>query len=259
MHRFWAASLVIIVLAVGTLFLSHARASDETFNEAVSAVKSKDYVRAVDLFEPLANAGLHDAQYNLAVLLRRGLGRPQDFRTALKWSWLAQLGDIKRAKKTSEELADMFSDELLVEIREEVRLFLKNQIDQGDRIALLHYGQFFIEIMDEPNYNEAYVWHSIAAAFRIKGSIAGREEIASELDVEMLPELQATARVAFRSMQEAEEKSTSSKVQSEAPTSSQTAQPNEEKTPVEPEGNEQSSGTSEDIQNLDRNETRIEG
>ena len=196
----WVALGFVLITIASSLYLP-ARASDEAFNQAVEAVKSKDYVKAVDLFEPLANEGIHDAQYNLAILLRRGLGRPQDFRAALKWSWLAHLGNIRRAKNTSEELSEMFSDELLVEIREDVRLFLKDQIDRGNREALPQYGRFFTEILDEPNYDEAYLWYSIAAAWRVKGGIAGREEIASNVDIEMIPELQARARDIFKTMQ----------------------------------------------------------
>ena len=201
-RNYWVALGFVLITIVSSLYLP-AHASDEDFNQAVEAVKSKDYVKAIDLFEPLANEGIHDAQYNLAILLRRGLGRPQDFRAALKWSWLAHLGNIRRAKKTSEELSEMFSDELLIEIREDVRLFLKDQIDKGNREALAQYGRFFTEILDEPNYDEAYLWYSIAAAWRVKGGIAGREEIASNVEREMIPDLQARARDIFKTMKNA--------------------------------------------------------
>jgi uncharacterized protein len=201
-RNYWVA-LAIVLITIVSFLDAPARASNEDFNKAVEAVKTKDYVKAVDLFVPLANAGIHDAQYNLAILLRRGLGRPQDFRAALKWSWLAHLGNIRRAKNTSEELSEMFSDELLEEIREDVRLFLKDQIDKGNREALTQYGRFFTEILDEPNYDEAYLWYSIAAAWRVKGGIVGREEIASNVEIEMIPELQARARDIFKTMQNA--------------------------------------------------------
>ncbi|MEK9850044.1 MAG: hypothetical protein VW665_06005, partial [Candidatus Puniceispirillum sp.] len=53
--------------------------SDKTFQEAIKAYKTKDYVHAFRLFEVQANAAQHDAQYNLALLLKTGRGTPQHY------------------------------------------------------------------------------------------------------------------------------------------------------------------------------------
>ena len=64
---------------------------NQIFNEAVQAVKERDYTRALNLFEKQATNAKHDAQYNMAVLLQAGKGRPRNYSTALYWSWLAKL------------------------------------------------------------------------------------------------------------------------------------------------------------------------
>ena len=57
--------------------------SNATFNEAVQAVKDKNFRHAVKLFSLQAENNQHDAQYNLAILLEAGKGAPQDFTKAL--------------------------------------------------------------------------------------------------------------------------------------------------------------------------------
>ena len=49
-----------------------SHSADDTFGEAVQAVKDRDYGRALRLFEQQANDAKHDAQYNMAVLLQAG-------------------------------------------------------------------------------------------------------------------------------------------------------------------------------------------
>ena len=52
---------------------------NEAFSTAVKAVKARDYSRALTLFEQQANNAKHDAQYNMAVLLQAGKGRPSNY------------------------------------------------------------------------------------------------------------------------------------------------------------------------------------
>ena len=64
----------------------------------MQAVKDKNYAHAITLFEEQAKLPRHDAQYNLAVLLNAGKGRPRNYVDALYWSWQAQLGEIEDAE-----------------------------------------------------------------------------------------------------------------------------------------------------------------
>ena len=91
------------------------------FFEAVTAVKNKDYGHAVKLFSSQAENNQHDAQYNLAVLLKAGKGAPR-FLKALTWAWAAHLGGMKQPKisrmnyqshsENSIEAAEAVSDRL---------------------------------------------------------------------------------------------------------------------------------------------------
>jgi uncharacterized protein YgiM (DUF1202 family) len=53
--------------------------------QAITAYEAGDFVKAGQLWEPLANQGDAQAQYSIAVLYHKGQGRPADFGKALDW------------------------------------------------------------------------------------------------------------------------------------------------------------------------------
>ncbi len=170
---------------------------DKMFNAAVEAVKEKRYGDAHSLFMPLAENSVYDAQYNIALLLKRGLGRPQDYKTALMWCWRAQLGGIRRAAALSEELTELLSEPVIEEVRTHVETGLKERISNYDLTAITQLAQFYRLMLAEPNLEESYIWFSIAAAHRLPMGIRMREEIAPDIAPERLVELQAEARKRF--------------------------------------------------------------
>ena len=116
--------VLMIVLCLGT---SPATATDEqtkmensAFKEAVQAVKDKHYAHAITLFEEQAKLPRHDAQYNLAVLLNAGKGRPRNYADALYWSWLAQLGEIGDAEDLASDIVDLLPPKVADEVRSRV-------------------------------------------------------------------------------------------------------------------------------------------
>ena len=171
--------------------------SNVTFAEAVQAVKDKNYQHAVNLFELQAFAAQHDAQYNLALLLQSGKGRPQNYQQALFWAWSAYLGGIEPAEELSDELKKLLPDESLKMTRENIVDTLQDQIDAGDRSALMELALFYREVAEKPNLEEAYMWYSIASAFLIEGAISERDEAASSIEPKLIVQLQDKAGKIF--------------------------------------------------------------
>ena len=132
--------------------------SDAAFNKAVQAVKQKNYADALTIFEAQAEASQHDAQYNLAVLLHAGKGRPQNFQQALIWAWSAVLGGIEEAIELADELTDMIPEKALEEARESLRDKLQKRIDDGDRSAVMQFASYHTLILEEADFETAYVW-----------------------------------------------------------------------------------------------------
>ena len=174
--------------------------SDATFNEAIQAVKDRNYRHAVKLFSLQADNNQHDAQYNLALLLHAGKGTPQDFAAALNWSWAAHLGGIDAAEELSDELTGYLPEDSVEEVRRLVRARLKARIDNGDPAAITQFATYHLLMLEEADYDSAYIWFSIAAALGLDGAMVARDEARENVEDEKIVELQQQAGTIYESL-----------------------------------------------------------
>jgi TPR repeat protein len=174
--------------------------SDATFNEAIQAVKDRNYRHAVKLFSLQADNNQHDAQYNLALLLHAGKGTPQDFAAALNWSWAARLGGIEAAEELSDELTGYLPEDSVEEVRRLVRARLKARIDDGDPAAIPQFATYHLLMLEEPDYDSAYIWFSVAAALGLDGAMVARDEARENVEDEKIVELQQQAGTIYESL-----------------------------------------------------------
>lgn len=175
--------------------------SDATFAEAVRAVKDKNYTHAVKLFTLQARADQHDAQYNLALLLKSGKGQPQNFQQALIWAWTAWLGGIEKAADLAEELQDLLPEEAIEAAREAVRARLQERISEGQRAALMQFARFHEAMLAEADWSGAYIWYAIAAAVGMDGAIEARDEAMDNLEDGDITALQEQAGKLFEGLE----------------------------------------------------------
>ena len=174
--------------------------STATFNEAVQAVKDKNFRHAVKLFSLQAENNQHDAQYNLAILLEAGKGAPQDFTKALIWAWSAQLGGIEAAEELAEDLSGYLPEKSIEEVREAVRARLEARIEAGSPDAVSQFATFHLQMLDEPDYETAYVWFSISAALGLDGALEARDDARDNVDDEKIVDLQSEAGTIYESL-----------------------------------------------------------
>ena len=174
--------------------------STATFNEAVQAVKDKNFRHAAKLFALQAENNQHDAQYNLAILLEAGKGVPQDFTKALIWAWSAQLGGIEAAEELAEDLAGYLPEKSIEEVREAVRARLEERIKAGSADAVSQFASFHLQMLDEPDYETAYIWFSISTALGLKGTLEARNDARDNVEDERLVDLQSEAGNIYESL-----------------------------------------------------------
>ena len=191
-----AAVLVVFCLTAGAA-IAQGLDEDAQFDAATKAVRDRDFGLAITLFEPLAEADIPDAQFNLAVLLRQGRGRPQNHVEALYWSALALLSDGAYAQDMVAELMDS----LPLSAREAViaRLLdrLSAQAANGARDAPRKLARVYAELMDEPDTRLAYIWFSICYALGENRCGEGRDSMADEIEPEDLIDVQVEAADTF--------------------------------------------------------------
>ena len=195
--------LLISAMVAGTPSFADSHSidtSNATFNEAVKAVKEKDFRHALTLFKLQAENHQHDAQYNLALLLQAGKGAPQDFVRALDWAWSAQLGGISDAEELADGLVEILPEGTIAAVRESVASRLQARIDAGDADAIPQFAAYQLNMLEEPNYETAYIWYSIAVALGLKGTLEARDDARKNVEDERIVELQAEAGTIYESL-----------------------------------------------------------
>ena len=193
--KFTARACIMAVVLIAANFIAPTigYADKSEFNKAVTFVRDKDYTSAVNIFKSLAEHDDHDAQYNLALLLRKGLGHPSNYPLALKWAWLSQLSGKAKAADLTEDLLSLIPDETQDLVRAKVLKILQQRMEKGDRDAILQKAQYHLTVVEEPDYIAAYALMSLGAAIGLKGAIELRDEIESELELTDLMDSQAQA------------------------------------------------------------------
>ena len=167
------------------------------FKEAVQAVKDKNYIHAMSLFEAQAKMARHDAQYNLAVLINAGKGRPRNYVDALYWSWQAQLGGIKDAENLAEDIMNLLPPKAADRARARVGETLQARIDAKDLQAIPQFANYYLTILEEPDYGNAYIWYSIAVALGLPNTNDERDASESQLNSKKIIEFQIKAQEIF--------------------------------------------------------------
>ena len=190
--------LFLWLLSLCVWIPSFCLAEDQNdFARAVQAVKDKEYQLAVDLFETEAKKSEYEAQYNLALLLQAGKGRPQNYMDALYWALLAHLGGIHQADRMVHNLQDRLGADELELVFTQTAQTLLDQINAGTHKAIPQFAHFHAEITTDSDYSQAYIWYSIAVAFGLPDVIEYRNNMEARLDASALPHLQRQSHQIF--------------------------------------------------------------
>ena len=195
-----SAAISVLTFAVATGGSgSHAQtpSEDAQFNAATQAVRDRDFRLAVALFQPLAEADIPDAQFNLAVLLREGRGLPQNHVEALYWSALSLLSESTYAKDMVGQLIDSLPPIAREGVVERLLLRLTSQAEAGHTDAPRKVARVYAEFMADPDTRLAYIWFSICYALGDDSCLEGRDKMAGEIDTKDLAAVQSEAGETF--------------------------------------------------------------
>jgi len=185
-------SLFIIFLYTATS--AQVTESDRLFKMATDFVKERKYSEAVSIFRELAKNDEHDAQYNLAFLISSGKGITKNYSEALFWAFLSQLGKIEKAEELTEDLIDIVPEKVLKDVREKVLEHLLVRFDNRDRAVLTELGDFYLLILDEQDFENAYLWYNVASAMGVENSSDIRDKVEKELEPDTIIKMQEASR-----------------------------------------------------------------
>ena len=176
--------------------------SDRLFKMATDFVKEKRYAEAISIFEELARNNEHDAQYNLAFLINGGKGITKNYSEALFWAFLARLGKIEKAEELTEDLIDIVPEKVLKDVREKVLEHLLVRFDNRDRAVLTELGDFYLLVLEEQDFENAYIWYNVASALGIENSSDIRDKVEKELEPDTIIKMQEASRKRYEEFTE---------------------------------------------------------
>ena len=185
---------VILSLFVCTITFSQVTESDRLFKTATDLVKERKYAEALTIFENLANNNEYDAQYNLAFLISSGKGTTKNYREALYWALLSMLGKIEKGEKLSEELIEILPEKESEDVREEVLEHLIARFERKDADVLMQLGDFYLSVLEEEDFENAYLWFNVASAVGIENADEKRDKVEKKLEPDTMIKVQLAAR-----------------------------------------------------------------
>lgn len=201
MKRFFLILLFLPIVGSNILWAeSHnIKMADQVnkFENAVKLVAEKKYLEAVEEFKNLADLGLPEAQFNLAILNLNGLGAPKNFKTALYWSWYAYLNKHETAFNQVEKIFPLMTEALRDEVATQITEELLVLANDGDQLASLKLGQTYTQLFVAPDFKSAYVWLSIAQAYGLEGVAELLENTTKQLTMEEILQQQDAAAATF--------------------------------------------------------------
>ena len=193
-------SLFIIFLYTATS--AQVTESDRLFKMATDFVKERKYSDAVSIFRELAKNDEHDAQYNLAFLISAGKGITKNYSEALFWAFLSQLGKIEKAEELTEDLIDIVPEKVLKDVREKVLEHLLVRFDNRDRAVLTELGDFYLLVLEEQDFENAYIWYNVASALGVENSSDIRDKVEKELEPDTIIKMQGASRKRYEEFTE---------------------------------------------------------
>jgi len=185
---------VILSFFVCSITFSQVTESDRLFKTATDLVKERKYAEALTIFENLANNNEYDAQYNLAFLISSGKGTTKNYREALYWALLSMLGKIEKGEKLSEELIDILPEKEFEDVREEVLEHLIARFERKDADVLMQLGDFYLSVLEEEDFENAYLWFNVASAVGIENADEKRDKVEKKLEPDTIIKVQLAAR-----------------------------------------------------------------
>ena len=172
--------------------------SDRLFKKATDFVKERRYNEAVSIFEELAKNNEYDAQYNLAFLISSGKGITKNYSEALFWAFLSRLGKIEKAQELTEDLLDFVPETVLKDVREKVLEHLLSRFESGDIGVLTELGDFYLLVLEEQDFENAYLWYNVASALGVQNSAEIRDKVEKELEPDTIIKIQNASRKRYQ-------------------------------------------------------------
>lgn len=158
-----AAMLTIGVMTFPVMAAETPRPAPEQ-PEIGEALRSGDIANAYRLSRDKAEKGDVDAQYNVALFFWHGVGAPQNFEEAIRWTTLSAIRGHRKATSARTLMLKTLEPQLAQKAMEWSRARLIKQAEGGDDEAVPPLAVSYRADFGFPNEAEAYFWSSLAVS-----------------------------------------------------------------------------------------------
>ena len=193
-------SFYLVILFIGSFMLVAVdliAGVEKDMDDALSAVKNKEYEKAYIAFKQLAESGVADAQYNLAMMYRTGQGVNKDISLSNTWFGKAANQGVADAQYYLGHLYDT-GNGVAGNKKTAFDWYLK-AAEKGHGLAQINLGVLYANGLGvERDIEQAYLWFHIATAQGYKVAFENKEIIEKSLDQKVLEKLKQKSRDHFR-------------------------------------------------------------
>ncbi|MEO1767353.1 tetratricopeptide repeat protein [Thiobacter aerophilum] len=151
---------VVAALCVVALGLTRAQAHGDDLEQGQAAYRAGDYAQAFVMLAPLAEQGVHEAEYVLGEMYRKGAGVVADRAEAVGWLTRAASAGYVPAQIALGELLQAAGDG---QDLEGALAWLKRAAEHGEADACFRLGLHYIRVAAHRDFAEAAQWMRRAA------------------------------------------------------------------------------------------------
>ncbi len=175
------------------LFLLFGTPASADYQKGLDAANRGDYATALKEWEPLADQGYADAQYQLGVAYDLGHGVTQDYKVAVKWWERAAEQGVAAAQYN---LGNMYYDgQGVTKDNKAAFKWYKLAAEQGYVIAQYNMGLMYAygEGVYQ-DYTRAYMWWHFAALQGYENAARNRSKVKYEMTPSQIEKAQELTR-----------------------------------------------------------------
>ena len=198
MKKIKKLSLIFFILLSTKILAESYLPDSEYYEKGIQHYKSAEFSEAYIIFFNLAVKGDTDSQHNLANMYSGGIGTPQNYKDALKYSWLCALGGQRKCGKILEKVKLKLDEKSIEEVATFIENHLEKELYKTQNIQYaLKLGFWFEKFSPEKNLEQAYLWYSISVTGGLYKAMEIRDNVSDKLESETLVKLQTEANEIF--------------------------------------------------------------
>ena len=97
---------------------------------------------------------------------------------------------------------DQVPEKVLKDVREKVLEHLLARFENRDKKVLTELGDFYLLVLDEQDFENAYLWYNVASALGVENSTEKRDKVEKELEPDTIIKVQTASRKRYEEFTE---------------------------------------------------------